>query len=139
MQMNSIALLDSILRTVLSASTRCSRKDSEMTVLQITFSLVCIASSVVTSSPTDGKLKWKEHYDKTKKSAQTANRPMLLVLENPTKKHEKIDETKLTPKERKILAQEKFELCRVDVNTDYGKRVAAAFGARHWRHVARRR
>ena len=41
----------------------------------------------------------------------------------------KIDETKLAQKERKILAEKKFALCRVDVNTDYGKSVAAAFGA----------
>lgn len=100
-----------------------------MSVVQITFSLVCIAASVVANSPNDAHLQWKKHYDSSKQSAQAGKRPMLVVLENPTKKSEKIDETKLTDKDRKILAKEKFELCRVDVNTDYGKRVAKAFGA----------
>ena len=101
-----------------------------MTVIQITFSIVCITASVVTNSSDNGVLKWKNHYSSVKKVAQAAKRPMLLVLENPTSKGGTIDDSKLTEKEREILTKGKFELCRVDVNTDYGKRVAAAFGAR---------
>lgn len=101
-----------------------------MTVFQLTGVLMCLAASVVTeSTDVKTKLHWQKHYDSAKEVAQAKARPLVVVLENPSRKSEKIDESKLQEKNRKTLAKERFELVRVDVNTDYGKKVAEAFGA----------
>jgi hypothetical protein len=108
-----------------------------MSVIQITSVLVCIASSVVGNSPAEKvALRWRDHYEVAKNVAQAAEHPLLVVLENPTKTTEKIDETKLNEQDRQTIATQEFELVRVDVNTDYGKRVAAAFGATKFPYTA---
>ena len=108
-----------------------------MSIIQFTFSFVVFAASVVTSGTNDKQeLKWKDHYDSAKQVAQASARPLVVVLENPTKTAEKVDETKLTSQDRQKLEKEKFELVRVDVSTDYGKRVAAAFGATKFPYTA---
>lgn len=101
-----------------------------MKVFTISLLVTCLAASVSSAAP-DGKgLSWNQNYGKSKQIAQATKRPMLLVLEDSTKKNQRIDESTLTTKERTILSKDKFELCRVDVTTDYGKRVAKAFGAK---------
>ncbi len=110
-----------------------------MTLVQLTSILVCVAASVVTDSDAINqktKLKWHKQYDVAKKAAQLKARPLVVVLENPQEKTQKIDETKLQNRTRATIAKQKFELVRVDVNTDYGKRVAAAFGAKKFPYTA---
>jgi|GEM_PF-3029925 len=82
------------------------------------------------------ELHWQKHYDLAKEVAQQKARPLVVVLENPKVNSEKIDETKLCEKKRKQLTTDHFELVRVDVNTNYGKRVAAAFGAKQFPYTA---
>lgn len=82
------------------------------------------------------ELNWRKHYDLAKNVAQKKAHPLVVVLENPKLNSEKIDETKLCEKKRKQLTKDQFELVRVDVNTDYGKRVAAAFGAKQFPYTA---
>ena len=92
--------------------------------------MVLFACMAASTMAVEGKgLQWNKNYGQSKRVAQAAKRPMLLVLEDP-KQRKKLDETKLSKNERTILTKEKFELCRVDVTTDYGKRVAQAFGAK---------
>lgn len=109
-----------------------------MTVLRILTVLFVLSSTLL--AKTDGakqlELKWRRHYDSAKVEAQKAKRPLVVVIEKPDSSQEKIDETKLTPKDRKKIATEKFELVRVDATTDYGKRVAKAFGARKFPYTA---
>ena len=110
-----------------------------MTFVQFVSVLVCLTSSVITDSGTidqKTKLRWHRKYDVAKKKAQSMSRPLVVVLENPQDHAQKIDETKLREKNRLKLAKERFELVRVDVNTDYGKRVAAAFGAKRLPYTA---
>ena len=108
----------------------------EMTVVSVTSIVVCLASSVVTSPTTEATLQWQEHYGAAKRLAQKTERPLLVVLENPANPAGKIDETKISEKDRQAIAKQKFELVRVDVNTDYGKRVAKAFGAKSFPYTA---
>lgn len=112
-----------------------------MTVIQIASVFVLAASSVISSSDSTTnqakiELNWKKHYDVAKRSAQANQRPLVVVLENPASTHEKIDESKLGGLNRETISKNKFELVRVDVNTDYGKRVAAAFGATKFPYTA---
>ena len=110
-----------------------------MSILQVAGILVCAASTVLTnSSPgkTTTQLKWHRHYDMAKAVAQRAKRPLVVVIEKPDSAAEKIDDSKLTGKDRAKLTREKFELVRVDATTDYGKKVAAAFGARKFPYTA---
>lgn len=112
-----------------------------MTVIQVATFFVIAATSVVsnsanTSNQAKVELNWKRHYDVAKRHAQANQRPLVVVLENPTSTNEKIDETKLGGLNRETISKNKFELVRVDVNTDYGKRVAAAFGATKFPYTA---
>lgn len=112
-----------------------------MTVIQIASFFVLAAASVVSNSDSTTnqakvELNWKKHYDVAKRNAQANQRPLVVVLENPTSTNEKIDESKLCGLNRETISKNKFELVRVDVNTDYGKRVAAAFGATKFPYTA---
>lgn len=107
-----------------------------MTIVSVTGIVVCLASSVVTSPSEKAALQWGDHYGSAKKVAQATKRPLLVVLENPAKVTEKIDEATLHEKDRQAIAKQRFELVRVNVNTDYGKRVAAAFGATEFPYTA---
>ena len=106
-----------------------------MTVTQIALSMVMLFTNFLTNVQED-RLTWNRHYADAKRAAQTSKRPMVVVLENPTSPQEKLDVRKLSDTDRSILRQENFELCRVDVNTNYGKRVAEAFGAKSFPYTA---
>ena len=129
---NSIAVFTA------DSSSTLSYKGFEMTGLQLTSVLVCIASSVLTNANSTKtiELKWKKHYDSAKVEAQKSKRPLVVVIDKPDSKKEKIDETKLTNQDREKITKEKFELVRVDATTDYGKKVAAAFGATRFPYTA---
>lgn len=110
-----------------------------MTVLRILTVLFVLLSSTLlakTNGASQLELKWRRHYDSAKVEAQKAKRPLVVVIEKPDSSQEKIDETKLTPQDRKKITTENFELVRVDATTDYGKRVAEAFGARKFPYTA---
>lgn len=103
-----------------------------MKICTIAVMFACMATSVAMAAPGGKVLNWGKNYGTSKKAAQAAKRPMLLVMENPTDKAKTLDDSKLRDQQREILAKDKFELVRVNVNTEYGKRVAAAFGAKQF-------
>lgn len=103
-----------------------------MTLIQITSVLAILISGVVSSASGDSGLSWKRHYDSAKRIAQAAKKPLVVVLENPKSANQKIDISKLAANDLRMLSKGSFELCRVDATTDYGKKVAAAFGAREF-------
>ncbi len=92
--------------------------------MQVLFvAVIAIASFAVS---TTSELKWSNHYAQAKTSAAQQQRPLLVVLENSTDPAGKLDQERLSS-QADLLKQ--YELCRMDVNTAYGKKVAAAFGA----------
>jgi hypothetical protein len=87
------------------------------------------ASSAVTPATTE----WQSDYGKALAATRSENRPLLIVLDAPG-----------TAVAADLLATEgpnaellkSYELCHVDVTTEYGKKVAAAFGATQFPHTS---
>ena len=102
---------------------------------QIVWLAAVVATGFVANSP-DAGLRWNEHYGRAKAAAEASKRPMVVVLENPSNVNESIDEEQLSEQDRARLRAKNFELCRVNVGTAYGKRVAEAFGAKTFPYTA---
>lgn len=66
---------------------------------------------------------WTDDYSEALTTARCEGRPMLVVLENREKAKERAGS--IFHVEPKLLTQ--FEICRVDVGSDYGKKVADQF------------
>jgi hypothetical protein len=82
---------------------------------------------------------WEESYGKALESTRDEKSPLLVVLDKPNS-----DEARLEPE---LLGKENVEqddskllkpyrLCHVDVTTKYGRKVARAFRAKRFPHVA---
>ena len=77
---------------------------------------------------------WLEDYGTALQVARLTQRPLLVVLENPHDKNQRWGD--VSDDERLAGLLSKFELCRVDVTTDYGKQVAASYGATKFPYTA---
>jgi hypothetical protein len=82
---------------------------------------------------------WEPSYGKALAETRTGNSPLLVVLEKPNSEEGRVDakllsENKVSGKEYELLRP--YRLCRVDVTTQYGKKVARAFRANTFPHVA---
>lgn len=105
-----------------------------MTGIQILLSAV-VASTGVVGNANNSPLRWHDHYGTAKSVAQQTRRPMVVVIENPRVETEKLDVQGIAAQDRRKMQTEKFELCRVNVNTVYGKKVAEAFGVSTFPHT----
>ena len=106
-----------------------------MTGCQITLLTVSLSTGFLAHSP-ESKLRWNDDYGNAKQAAQSSERPMVVVLENPENTGQRLDTDKLSDVNRDRLKSKKYELCRVNVNTAYGKLVAEAFGAKQFPYTA---
>lgn len=82
--------------------------------------LVIVVANVVGAS---SGLDWTNDYSEALSNARCEGRPMLVVLENREKAKQRAGS--IFHVEPKLLTQ--FEICRVDVGSDYGKKVADRF------------
>jgi hypothetical protein len=82
------------------------------------------------------QLSWETHYGKAIESARRHSKPLVVVIENPAQPQQRLDETRLLEGAAAAEKLEGYELCRVDASTDYGKKVAQAFGARSFPYTA---
>lgn len=83
----------------------------------------------------DGNVDWSTDYGQAKKVAKEVRQPMLIVMEDPAKPEDTFDESKLTSAVEKGKL-DKYLLCKVDVSTAYGKKVADAFQAKDFPYAA---
>ena len=82
---------------------------------------------------------WQSDYGKALEATKAEEKPLLVVLDKPADKDARIDPALLSEgaasgNEEKLLSP--YQLCHVDVSTDYGKRVAKAFRAKEFPHTA---
>ncbi len=84
-------------------------------------------------------VQWEASYGKALEATRASDTPLLVVLDKPSS-----DKTRLEPE---LLGKEgvdgeehdllrPYQLCHVDVTTNYGKKVASAFRATSFPHVA---
>jgi hypothetical protein len=76
---------------------------------------------------------WMDNYGEALETARTARKPLLVVLDVSTSADES-----LRPVAHRSVAPllKSYVLCRVDVSTPYGEKVAAAFEAKSFPYVA---
>lgn len=82
---------------------------------------------------------WEHSYGKALEATRAGQDPLLVVLDNPNNDGARIEpallsETDASGDNSALLRP--YRLCHVDVTTDYGKKVAQAFHAKSFPHVA---
>jgi hypothetical protein len=83
--------------------------------------------------------RWEANYGKALSATRAGNSPLLVVLDEPNSKEASIEPALLSENAvqgKKFELLRPYHLCRVDVTTKYGRRVAKAFGANRFPHVA---
>ena len=82
---------------------------------------------------------WETSYGKALEETRAGQDPLLVVLDKPNSKEARLEpalmsENKATTDSSKLLKP--YRLCHVDVTTEYGQKVAKAFNAKEFPHVA---
>jgi hypothetical protein len=82
---------------------------------------------------------WESSYGKALEATREADEPLLVVLDKPNSKEarlapELLNEEADSGADARLLKP--YQLCHVDVSTGYGKKVAKAFQATSFPHVA---
>ncbi|MEM6655912.1 MAG: hypothetical protein AAF596_08930, partial [Planctomycetota bacterium] len=92
-----------------------------------------ITAAALTASPTT--LRWEADYGKALTQTRGDSRPLLIVMDKPGVEDQQVPETLLSDAgDETPLA--KYDLCHVDVTTEYGKAVAEAFRAKEFPYFA---
>lgn len=84
--------------------------------------------SVTTMSAVPETCVWKEHYGQALKSARSHQRPLLLVMQDPSDPNHRLQQIDSISDNGHNELLSRFELCRVDVTTPHGKKTAEIFG-----------
>lgn len=108
-----------------------------MLISKLTIATVAIGLAAASSSPAPKV--WQTSYGKALETTKESNSPLLVVLDKPGHENDGVLPELLSPAgedapEADLL--QPYTLCHVDVTTDYGKRVAQAFHATNFPHVA---
>ena len=82
---------------------------------------------------------WKSSYGKALETTRATHTPLLVVLDKPNSDDARLEpqllgEKSASGKQSELL--QPYELCHVDVTTEYGQKVADAFRAKSFPHVA---
>lgn len=98
---------------------------------------IAAALMAVTSLATlPSKVEWTADYGKALAATRSDQRPLLVVLDIPSQQDSAIDESLLSTEGDQAALLASYELCHVDVSTEYGQQVAKAFGATQFPHTA---
>ncbi len=91
--------------------------------------LLIACTSLTAEAGPAKKVVWQADYGKALEATRNDDRPLLVVLEKPADEQaEAASETEAADDtEAELLKQ--YQLCRIDATTEYGQRVAKAFGA----------
>jgi hypothetical protein len=79
---------------------------------------------------------WKSDYGDALRDARQAERPLLIVLDRPREPVSRVDQVNLVADATQAELLKPYQLCHVDVTTDYGRRIAKAFGASRFPYTA---
>jgi hypothetical protein len=82
---------------------------------------------------------WKASYGKALEATRENDQPLLVVLDKPDSASARVEPALLSEGEvsgKPVELLKSYELCHVDVTTDYGQKVAKAFHVSTFPHVA---
>jgi hypothetical protein len=83
--------------------------------------------------------KWESSYGKALEATRAADAPLLVVLDKPNSKDARLAPELLNAKAAEGndgAVLEPYQLCHIDVTSEYGKKVAKAFHATTFPHVS---
>ena len=84
----------------------------------------------VLAATTGGQsLEWSPHYANAKSQAAVEQRPLLVVVEDSASPNGRFAVDQLASQKSHVDLLKNYRLCRMDINTTYGRRVADAFNA----------
>lgn len=98
----------------------------------VTIALLASSSIAATEAPSQ----WQSDYGKALAATRADNRPLLVVLENPGDPNAAVESNQMATEGPQAELLSAYQLCRIDVTTDYGKKVAKAFGAEQFPFTA---
>jgi len=98
--------------------------------------LAAATIAATTLAATPGKVQWQADYGKALAATRTDHRPLLVVLDNPTVPQAHLDDALLKAEGEQGKLLTSYRLCRIDATTEYGQKVAKAFGATQLPHTA---
>jgi len=78
---------------------------------------------------------WHSDYGVALAETKEQGKPLLVVLENPDDEPSRIHQVSLARHSDRDELLEKYVLCRLDVRTEHGKKMAAAFKAQRVPHT----
>jgi hypothetical protein len=83
-------------------------------------------------------LQWEADYGKALKATRSSDSPLLVVLDKPNSRDARIQPALLSTSGDQVEARllKPYGLCHIDVTTSYGRKVAKAFQATSFPHVA---
>ncbi len=70
---------------------------------------------------------WLSDYGVALRQAEIEGKPLLIILDEPSTRAPKIEKVKFNEEAAEDALLKPYKLCRIDVSTEYGKRVAKAF------------
>jgi hypothetical protein len=109
---------------------------SRFAVVTSLVALSLVAPSVTLAASKDAPaIAWQADYGKALEETREESRPLLIVLDNPSDEAQSLD-ARLLEQDPDAMSLDSYELCRIDVSTAYGKRVADVFRATEFPHAA---
>jgi hypothetical protein len=101
------------------------------------FALAVVAIGMAPGTPE--AVQWQASYGKALETTRAEERPLLVILDNPAAEGARVSPDVLSPgaeatKQLELLSA--YERCHVDVTTEYGQKVAAAFKATTFPYMA---
>lgn len=98
--------------------------------------LAATALAVSTLAASTSSTEYQGDYGKALAATRTDQRPLLVVLDIPSDPQASLDANLLDQSGAAAAALKPFNVCHVDVSTDYGRKVAEAFHATSFPHTA---
>ncbi|MBI1901717.1 MAG: thioredoxin family protein [Planctomycetia bacterium] len=90
------------------------------------FVLVALVGTMQLPHANEGQ-KWHADYGEALKAAEAAKKPLLIVMHDPSAKAAPVSQVSRTDDPRLGELLSHYELCQIDVNSNYGQAVAKAF------------
>jgi hypothetical protein len=122
--------------TAMRARIGANRK-KEFSMMFSYMTIATLAVSLLAASPKPRL--WEASYGKALEASRADQSPLLVVLDKPNSEEARVepallDESQPAGKQAELLRP--YRLCHVDVTTEYGQKVAKAFQATSFPHVA---
>jgi len=98
--------------------------------------LVFLAVSSGLPVDAESNVNWMTDYREAYNIAKAKDRQLLVILENPSDPEDQFRPVSFSKQALEDKSLEPYELCRVDITTPYGEKVAKAFSATEFPYTA---